>query len=53
MLAKPQAENVPERRWAGRLLLVSAASALFWLLHSFAVRSLFLAVRHSATKLGQ
>lgn len=42
-----------EKRWAGRLLIISTASAVFWLLHSFAVRSLIVVVRHSASKLGR
>jgi hypothetical protein len=48
----PAERETAEKRWAGRLLIVSAASAVFWLLHSFAVRSLIVAVRHSASKLG-
>ena len=51
----PEAENrrdIPEKRWAGRLLWIAVASALFWLVHSFAIRSLFQAVRHTASKLG-
>jgi len=51
----PEAENrrdIPEKRWAGRLLWIAVASALFWLVHGFAIRSLFQAVRHTASKLG-
>jgi hypothetical protein len=51
----PEAENqrdIPEKRWAGRLLWIAVASALFWLVHSFAIRSLFQAVRHITSKLG-
>jgi hypothetical protein len=39
----PEVENqrdIPEKRWAGRLRWIAAGSALFWLVHSFAVRSL-------------
>jgi hypothetical protein len=45
-------DDVVEKRLARRLMWIAVASALFWLLHSFAVRSLPLAVRHSASKLG-
>ena len=41
-----------EKRTASVLLMVAAASALFWLVHSFAVRSLFAAIRLAASKLG-
>ncbi|HST12659.1 MAG TPA: hypothetical protein VLL05_19950 [Terriglobales bacterium] len=51
-MAGPAEHEITEKRWAGRLLVISAASAAFWLLHSFAVRSLIVVVRHSASKLG-
>jgi hypothetical protein len=51
MTSKPTSEETRERRRASIFLRLAGTSALFWLLHSFAVRNLLLAAQQAVLKL--